>query len=555
VYHIASVDKQPVDHTVVAQYCKKDRVKKKEQTMAASSGKQPSPSNQSVSEAAAAAAAAAAASAGGTGGGVDNGAAGRPKDPPPAAAAADNSAKASAGGSTVEPTYEDSEKSEQYVLAKALLNDGDFEQALAAVEEGIEQTRAVLMSLKDVEEAGIELHPSLAPFHYLYGTTLLYQIEESDDNGFGQSMTVADAAQPQAETGADGATADPAAAFAAAMAASAPEEADASAAPQPAPPAEDMEIAWENLDTARAIVQAMDQPCNEKLQLDLAQIYLREGDLQRLNGRYDAAVEDYASCLSLRQQHLGPYDRKIADAHYNLALAYGLQVAEARKDQHQEQEDPSGQPQQQHLSPAQLESKLASLRGECYQHYLCCAKAFCGQIAFLCGEDPKEFFAKAGSDLPAFKTTGEEEEAGGSGISPKLASLQLQSFRKRASELTPSSVDGKAQVEDLLDLLQEIQETIDEAETSEEGVQEVTQMKEAISAAAAAAASPQKPGASGGDAVTTTTGFGSAQVSAAAAQPINTMMVKKKPKKRDAEEATASNEEDSKPAAKRVATE
>ena len=56
----------------------------------------------------------------------------------------------------------------------------------------------------------------------------------------------------------------------------------------------------------------------------MAQVYLREGDLQRTNGRNEHAIQDYLSCLRFRLKSLmmDKYDRKIADVHYNLGLVY-----------------------------------------------------------------------------------------------------------------------------------------------------------------------------------------------------------------------------------------
>ena len=170
------------------------------------------------------------------------------KDPPPSAVAAaqkdppappptdDNSAT---DNNTPTPTYEGSQSSRHYTVAKTLLSSGDFETALATIEEGIQ-------SLQQQLPEGQSLHEAMAPFHYLYGTTLLYSIEESTDPQ-----------QPMGDTG-DDSTAD------------------------------DMELAWEHLDLARTITETH-QPNKT---LDLAQIYLRLGDLQRQNGQEENAGAD-----------------------------------------------------------------------------------------------------------------------------------------------------------------------------------------------------------------------------------------------------------------------
>jgi hypothetical protein len=102
---------------------------------------------------------------------------------------------------------------------------------------------------------------------------------------------------------------------------------------------------------------------------------------------------------------------------------------------------------------------------------------------------------------------------------PKIVSMKLQAFRKHVLALqTPS--EHLDIVSTLSELLDEIQETIDESENSEKGVQQVSEMKAEISAAVAA-----EPGDSedeGATGATTTVGFGSAAAAAStvAANPV-----------------------------------
>jgi tetratricopeptide (TPR) repeat protein len=407
-----------------------------------------------------------------------------------AAAAASEEAKAppSIPATATVPSYDDSEQSGNYVLAKNFLNDGDFEQALTTIEEGIEGTKAILA---ESDKFDSEFHESLAPFHYLYGTTLLYSIEESNDT----NMT----------TSGGGGEADPD-----------DENADAEEA------ADDMQIAWENLEAARTILENMMTSNDaDKLKLDLAQVLLREGDLQRLNGRYETAINDYQSCLGLREGNplLGPYDRKIADVHYNLGLNYMMLVADAK-----------GATEESTDAPPKSEKTLAELRSKSFHHYLACSKTLCGQIAFLCNVDSDEFLKKAEQDIPNFKSTGEDDDAMDH---PKIVSMKLQAFRKHVKALqTPS--EHLDIVHTLSELLDEIQETIDESENSEKGVQEVTEMKAEISAAVAA-----EPGDSedeGATGATTTVGFGSA-AAAASTVTANPIMAVRKKNKRPAEDA------------------
>jgi tetratricopeptide (TPR) repeat protein len=390
---------------------------------------------------------------------------------------------------TTEPSYDDSEQSGNYVLAKNFLNDGDFEQALTTIEEGIEGTKFILAGNDNLDT---EFHESLAPFHYLYGTTLLYSIEESNDT----NMTTSG--------GGGGGEADPD-----------DENADAEEA------ADDMQIAWENLEAARTILENMMTSNDaDKLKLDLAQVLLREGDLQRLNGRYETAINDYQSCLVLREGNplLGPYDRKIADVHYNLGLNYMMLVADAKGATEETTEAPKS------------EKTLAELRSKSFHHYLACSKTLCGQIAFLCNVDSDEFLKKAEQDIPNFKSTGEDDDAMDH---PKIVSMKLQAFRKHVLALQAPS-EHLDIVSTLSELLDEIQETIDESENSEKGVQQVSEMKAEISAAVAA-----EPGDSedeGAAGATTTVGFGSA-AAAASTVTANPVMAVRKKNKRPAEDA------------------
>jgi|UniRef100_A0A8J9SYD2 tetratricopeptide (TPR) repeat protein len=417
-----------------------------------------------------------------------------------------------------EPSYGDSEGSDHYTVAKSLLNDGDFENALATIEEGIEKTRNDLEAHDpEADPDRLALHPAMAPFHYLYGTTLLYSIEESTDT---QAMAMPHASAEQEPQGGD---------------TNGPNDGQHTDLPTEEV-ADEMQIAYENLEAARVIVEALrlSQPENTKLQLDLAQIFLREADLQRMNGQYDAALQDYTSCLSLRQSLpealLGPYDRKIADVHYNLALVYSLAVAEAVK--------PTDDPHalQQH------NERLALYRKRSCHHYVTCGRILCGQIAALAGQDPDTFLQKALDDLPSFKSTGEEDGANDENDHPKLASLKLQTLRRHAAQAATSmtSLDAQETAHELLDLLQEIQETIDESENSEQGVQTVASMKAEISAAVAAQpGDDDEEGAgtalgledSNACTATTTIGFGSSAASESTEAVIPLLAVRKKPKR------------------------
>lgn len=370
------------------------------------------------------------------------------------------------------PTYHSTEESKHFLVATALLREGAFEDALSTIEEGLETTMAALPK----DDSNAQLHESLAPFYYLYGSTLLYSIEESSDPN--QQMT---------QTGSgDG------------------DEA----------PADEIEIAWENLETARTILDRMilEDPQSKKLQTDLAQVHLRAADLQRLNGRYEGSVADYQKSLQYREAtEPNRWSRKIADIHYNLGLVSFHQVATMNAASKE-------------AEPKVDMSQLEIIRSRGLQHYYQCATIFGGIVAQLLGLDPQKTVQDAEANIPNFKSTGErdEDEKGAA----KIISLKLQSLRTLLSG-QPRNDDIKVEVETLLSVLDEIQETIDEAETSEQGMKEVTSMKEQIAAAVAAQGDNEEGESS--------SGFGTASAAASTAVANSLVVKKKKRKETDSE--------------------
>lgn len=384
-------------------------------------------------------------------------------------------------------SYERTEASEYFLVAKAYLNDGDFEQALSTIEVAIEETKAILMSF-GVEN--VDLHESIAPFHYLYGTTLLYSIEESNDTQVTVDTAAAAAAAQLPPTVASAAT---------------PAQDESGGGEQtPSLPssdnADDMHIAWENLEVARTILgelltkDTLEEKSKSKLQLDLAQILLREGDLQRLNGRYTEAVHDYEACLQLRKLFLPEFDRKIADAQYNLGLSYLSNSSELQKN---DSSDPAVQKQSQEHCRKGVEL------------YVAAARTLCGLMAFECGVEPSTVLEISSTDkstTAGLKTTGLEITSD--------ASESLSTWRKNVASLPQH---------DLKELLDEIQEIVDEAERSQEAVRQASQLK------IQAQKSIEKEDE--GDGPTTTIGFDKPTLTAEPTQA--PMMVVKKKKKRD----------------------
>lgn len=430
------------------------------------------------------------------------------------------------GEHQVQPTYESSEQSDYFQAAKQLLSDGDFEQALVTIQEALETTKSYLESsvaLATPEDtAAVELHESLAPLHYLYGTTLLYSVEESTDS---QQMTVG-----QDGSAEDGQATDKGIELF----------------------ADDMQIAWENLDAARTILELMLSSDDEgimppvrktRLQLALSQVLFREGDLQRLNGRYLEAIQDYDACLQLRQKILGQdqFHRQIASTFYNLGLTYLTSSSELTK-QSMADDEQTDVENKFSMDASSREKLSEEHRVKGISCYLECAKVFCGTIALACGADPQEIITgvRIGEDgVPraGLKTTGLDDQYRETQSSSN-ESLALSAMRRRVSGLTATAA-GDNTINELKQILDEIQETVDEAAVSQEAVRQASEMK--MQAQKAVANSDPLDGEEG---VTSTIGFGDATVrssqSVAVAAtndseaPAKPMMVIKKKKKRDA---------------------
>lgn len=167
--------------------------------------------------------------------------------------------------------YFSTQTSETFVSAKALLAANDMEGCMSLVEGMIKSTLEA--------HQNDELAPALGPLYYLYGTTLLYTVEDSTDAI--ESMNPED--QEEARAGIE----------------------------------EDKEIAWQNLDTARNLVEKIiaegkaDGEMAKSLNLDLAMIHVRLADCSKNNGRFRDALADYATALQLRLACLGPFSQKV----------------------------------------------------------------------------------------------------------------------------------------------------------------------------------------------------------------------------------------------------
>jgi SHNi-TPR len=397
--------------------------------------------------------------------------------------------------------YRASCASAEYTTAKALLVAGDFEQALTMLEPCL---------LSHTEAA-------LAPFLYLYGTTLLYSMEESTDLTPLQVEGQGDEEEEQQEEEGEEEQQEGEEQHGEEEEQQNQEEEEQ----HEEEVADDLQIAWENLEAARTLVEsilvASDGNDRTFLSWELAQIALREGDLQRLNGRYPAALADYTTCLELRQKAAatapaGCWDRRLADVHHQLALTYSLHLAALAEATATDGAENANVDQKQ-------------LRSECFRHYVACAHTLCGlRVQALMvppPDDLSQLLNQVQNRVPTttnHKTTGLEpsdyqEDA------RRDASRQVSNLRSYLAEIKSSQ--EPQQPDDEIDaLLEEIQETIDEDETSTRAVVELQGMKAELTAAAAASAH-----------ATDENGFGSTAASAATAvaQPVVMRKKEKRP--------------------------
>lgn len=324
----------------------------------------------------------------------------------------------------------------------------------------------------------------------------------------------------------------------------------------------DIQIAWENLESARSIVEKM-STADTELRLDLAQIHVRLGDLQRINGNYEESVADYGTCLAVRRELLGEFDRRVADCHYNLGLAYLMLAADGDKSGATTATTVtgSGPPVAAAASGGDTSTAIDDARTkECKEtsliHYLSCGRGFAGLIASLCGADRLEIAGPAPEDNSDKKVSSDKTEECDS------ASVTLQAVRDRVAALKATDDADADTVHEWRELLDEIQETIDASEESVRVLKDVSQLKkqaeadiEAADVAAlknglTASLSALKGGEEDGKKMaavatgpTTTIGFGGASgaaVAAAVAPVVNMMVVKKKKKKRDSTESLPS---------------
>lgn len=79
------------------------------------------------------------------------------------------------------PSYLTTKQSTAYLAAKSHLSSGDLDAALTLTANQISAVRDSLLSASDSSSSlEAEMHEAMAPLYYLYGTTLLYLVEENE---------------------------------------------------------------------------------------------------------------------------------------------------------------------------------------------------------------------------------------------------------------------------------------------------------------------------------------------------------------------------------------
>lgn len=290
----------------------------------------------------------------------------------------------------------------------------------------------------------------------------------------------------------------------------------------PSDPAEDLQIAWENLETARSIMSKMVEEFSKEeedaiviksvgkseevdgdnsnvnnndekkmmtytkdqqteILLDLAKVHSRLGDLQKANGNSTGSISDYIISLSIRSKCLDRYDKLVADAHFSLAQAY----VEAPNSQARMEDEAagivaalgggeeSGSGGHRELT----EEELAEFREKSCDHYLACGVSFAGLLAKMCGVDADEITKVEDASLNSGGRGAAAAATASTASSVGVHSETLAILRKRISTLQPLASTDNDTFTDICEMLDEIQEALDSAEGTEQALKGLAVMK------------------------------------------------------------------------------
>ncbi|XP_069687733.1 protein HGV2 isoform X2 [Periplaneta americana] len=84
-----------------------------------------------------------------------------------------------------------------------------------------------------------------------------------------------------------------------------------------------LRLAWEMLELAKIIFQRQAEG-SKQMNLKLAEVHLKLGEVGLESETYTQAIEDIKMCLQIQTDHLDEHDRCIAETHYQLGMAYSL---------------------------------------------------------------------------------------------------------------------------------------------------------------------------------------------------------------------------------------
>lgn len=509
-------------------------------------------------------------------------------------------------------TYFTSKASSAATSARHLLTAGLLDEALTTLEGAIAITQSALRSQVQQQQQlsqgkssssdtalglgqeNIELHESMAPFHYLYGTTLLYVVEESDvmmaDNGGGgsdnndgdndETQTQDDVEDDDGEEDEhyeekhEGNDVDD-------------DEEKAKSSHDikitVSDPAVDLEIAWENLDLARSIINRLVDinNCEEEndddnsttttinggggggggktivyksndssntndssnpqltldqrneLLLDLAQVHVRLGDLQRQDDKSESCIADYERALQLRKRVLGVFDKKVADCHFSLGQAYAEAPTRAQERDGRvndfveglgggldsgggQDDDAAGSSS----SSTMTNERTAEYRRLSLEHYLVCGHSFSGILATMCDTE-YPFRELSTMDVLSYYTLSpvlhavvREQSKSMTTTDYTKTMLKLRNFVSTlvlpsSHYLSSSHKQSVIEFNNIKEIMDEIQEAMDSAEETECGLRSLSKMKaNAKSGGGGGGADEVVGGGGSSDGAVTTIGFG-----------------------------------------------
>jgi len=84
-----------------------------------------------------------------------------------------------------------------------------------------------------------------------------------------------------------------------------------------------LQLAWEIIELARVIFKQ--RPESMERDTKISECYLRLGEVSLEIESYANAVGDFLECQALQKKHFEKIDRRIAETHYHLGVAYGYQ--------------------------------------------------------------------------------------------------------------------------------------------------------------------------------------------------------------------------------------